>query len=591
MKKKDFVAKHKPGGIHRRNFIKTVGTGAAGAAILGSGFSPPLGTIVAEAQTGGSPTLTKFTEQLPTPGVINAKGGGTFSLPMAPGLQRFHSSLPLTPTWGYGGMSYLGPTFEAMRGVPITVKAKNNLGAHRLAFAVDTSLHGAVEADKTTPRTSVHLHGGNTEAGSDGNPEATFLPGTIFNYHYRNDQEATTLWYHDHALGITRLNVHTGLAGMYLMRDARDTGQANNPIGLPAGAFEIPLVIQDKMFNPDGTMAFPPGPLTIWSPEFFGDTAVVNGKVWPNLNVARGVYRFRVVNGSNARFYSLYLSNSQVMFQIGTDGALLNAPVPVNHLLIGPGERADVLLDFTNIAPGTKIRLKNNAPAPFPNGPRSPQQGGIFLREIMQFTVTNTTGFTGGIPATLRATPIVALPAPSRVRNVSLVEIADPATGEPVKGLLNNLMFDTSLIEKPGVNTLEQWNIINTTGDTHPIHIHLIQFRVLGRQMLDVPGYMAAVYPGLDPTTMGTGPWPVPSADAFARGSLKAPDANEAGWKDTVPANPGEITRVLVPFGAQIPGIGPGGVPFGQSFTGPYVWHCHILDHEDNEMMQKYEVI
>jgi multicopper oxidase len=235
--------------------------------------------------------------------------------------------------------------------------------------------------------------------------------------------------------------------------------------------------------------------------------------------------------------------------------------------------------------------LKNNAPAPFPNGPRSPQQGGIFLREIMQFTVTNTTGFTGGIPATLRATPIGTLPAPSRIRNVSLVEIPDPATGEPIMGLLNNLFWTTGQIEQPNVNTLEQWNIINTTGDTHPIHIHLIEFRLLGRQIFDVPGYTAAVYPVLDPTTMGTGPWPIPSADAFALGGLNAPNANEAGWKDTIQANPGEITRILVPFGAQIPGVPTGGVPFGQSFTGSYVWHCHILDHEDNEMMQKYEVV
>jgi len=136
--------------------------------------------------------------------------------------------------------------------VPITVTARNNLGAHPLAFAIDTTLHGAVEADKTTPRTTVHLHGGNTEAGSDGHPEATFLPGRRFDYHYANNQEATTLWYHDHSLGITRLNVHAGLAGMYLVRDLRDTGVAGNPIGLPSGSFELPLIIQDKMFNANG---------------------------------------------------------------------------------------------------------------------------------------------------------------------------------------------------------------------------------------------------------------------------------------------------------------------------------------------------
>src|SRR6185369_11032830 len=186
-------------GIHRRNFIKTIGVGAAGAAVMGTGVSS-LGLVVAQAQT--SPTLSKYTEQLPVPPVVNAKGGGSFSLPMAPGLQRFHSALPLTPAWGYAGMSYLGPTFEVKRGVPITVTARNNLDAH---------------------------------------PESTFLPGRRFDYHYVNNQEATTLWYHDHALGITRLNVHAGLAGMYLVRDSRDTGLGGNPIGLPSGSFELPL--------------------------------------------------------------------------------------------------------------------------------------------------------------------------------------------------------------------------------------------------------------------------------------------------------------------------------------------------------------
>ena len=578
------------GVMHRRGFIKTAGIGAAGVAALGAGLGGPLAGV-ARAQTSAGPTLSKFTEQLPTPGVVNAKGGGSFTLPMRSGLQRFHSALPSAPTFGYGNMPYLGPTFEVMRGVPITLVAQNNLGAHPLGFAVDTALHGASAADVSTPRTTVHLHGGNTEPGSDGHPEATFLPGASYTYHYANDQEATTLWYHDHSLGITRLNVHAGLAGFYLVRDSRDTGLANNPIGLPAGAYEVPLVIQDKMFNPDGTMAFPPGPLQVWSPEFFGDTAVVNGKVWPNLNVARGLYRFRIVNACNARFLNMYLSNKQPIFQIGGDGGLLNVPAAVSQLLLAPGERADILLDFTNIKAGTTIQLRNNAPAPFPNGPRSPRQGGIFLRELMQFTVTSTKGFTGAVPATLRATPIATLPAPSRTRHLSLVEIPDAASGEPIMGLLNNLMWDTAQIETPFANTLEQWNIINTTGDTHPIHIHLIQFRLLGRQTFDVPGYMAAVYPSLDPTTMGTGPWPVPSADAFARGSLRQPNPNEAGWKDTVQSHPGEITRVLVPFGTQIPGVGPGGVPFGKTFTGDYVWHCHILDHEDNEMMQKYKVI
>jgi FtsP/CotA-like multicopper oxidase with cupredoxin domain len=164
----------------------------------------------------------------------------------------------------------------------------------------------------------------------------------------------------------------------------------------------------------------------------------------------------------------------------------------------------------------------------------------------------------------------------------------DPFTGVPLMALVNNLTFMTGQIETPVVDTVEQWNIINTTGDTHPIHLHLVQFQVLGRQKFDVDEYMEAHYPELpDPEAAGLGPWPVPSADGFTRGSMRPPAANEAGWKDTVRANPGEITRILVPFG----GGAAAGVPFDQSFTGDYVVHCHILEHEDNEMMQPYRVV
>lgn len=572
-------------GIGRRSFLKVVGAGAVGAILIdpisltGNGAS-----VVAQ-----SSLLTRFTEQLPIPPVIDARAGGSFDLTMAPGMHSFHSSLPPTPGWGYGGASYLGPTFQTMRGVPIDVTAINSLGTHPLAAVIDTSLNGALESDKTNPRVAVHLHGGNTDPQSDGGPEDTFTVGEHRTYHYNNDQEATTLWYHDHAMGITRLNVYAGLAGYYLLRDQYDTGESDNPIGLPSGPYEIPLAIQDRMFNPDGTLAYPLGEFgSIWAPEFFGDVATVNGKVWPNLNVDRGLYRFRMLNGSNARIYDLRLSNGRMMFQIGSEGGLFNSPVALNRLIMAPGERADVLIDFSGLAAGTKIVLKNVAPVPFPDGPRSRRRGGLPIKEIMQFTVGAANGFTGTIPTVLRETPIQPLTAPVRVRNLTLVEIADPDTDAPLMALVNNLPFDTDHIEEPVVDTVEQWNIINTTGDTHPIHLHLVQFQLLGRQKFNVEAFMEANYPELpDPEAAGVGPWPVPSADVFARGSLRDPDPNERGWKDTVRANPGEITRLLVPFGAAAAS----GVPFGNSFTGEYVFHCHILEHEDNEMMLRYRVV
>jgi spore coat protein A, manganese oxidase len=571
--------------IGRRGFLRLAGGTAAGAFLL-SHTDILTRRLSVMAQTGG---LSKFTEQLPIPPTINATGGGTFNLPMAPSMHQFHADLPPAPTWGYGGATYLGPTIEAKRYVPITIAAQNQLGSHPLAFAIDTTLHGALEADKTTPRVSLHLHGGNTEAASDGHPDGVFLPGQSRAYNYANNQEAANLWYHDHALGITRLNVYAGLAGFYLMRDDSDTGQTDNPLGLPAGEYEVPLVIQDKLFDSDGSLAYPLGAFgSVWSPEFFGDTAVVNGKVFPNLDVDRGLYRFRVINGSNARVYHLNLSSGHTMYQIGSDGGLLDAPVNLSRLILAPGERADLLIDFSNIAPGTKIILKNTAAAPFPNGPRSRRRGGVPLREIMQFTVGTATGFTGMIPSILRQIPIVPLSNPVRVRNLTLVELMDEETGEPVKALLNNLPWDTTDIEMPRVDTIEQWNIINTTGDTHPIHLHLVQFQVLSRQKFQVEEFMEENYPLLPHSGHDNpGPYPPPSADDFAAGKPKLPDLNEAGWKDTVRANPGEILRIMVPFGA---GAAPG-VPFGNSFLGDYVWHCHILEHEDNEMMLPYKVI
>jgi FtsP/CotA-like multicopper oxidase with cupredoxin domain len=572
-------------GLGRRSFLKVVGASAVGAIL----FDPISLTGSGASVMAQSSLLSRFTEQLPIPPVIDARGGGNFDLTMAPGMHSFHSSLPPTPGWGYGGASYLGPTFQTMRGVPINLTAINSLGTHPLAAVIDTSLNGALESDKTNPRVAVHLHGGNTEPESDGGPEDTFTVGANRTYHYNNDQEAATLWYHDHAMGITRLNVYAGLAGFYLLRDQYDTGEPDNSIGLPSGPYEIPLALQDRMFNWDGTLAYPLGEFgSIWAPEFFGDVATVNGKVWPNLNVDRGLYRFRILNGSNARIYDLRLSSGHMMFQIGSEGGLFNSPVALNRLLIAPGERADVLIDFSGLAAGTKILLKNVAPVPFPDGPRSRRRGGLPIKEIMQFTVGAANGFTGTIPTVLRATPIQPLAAPVRVRNLTLVEIADPITDAPLMALVNNLPFDTDHIEMPLVDTVEQWNIINTTGDTHPIHLHLVQFQLLGRQKFNVDAFMEANYPELpDPEAAGVGPWPVPAADVFARGSLRGPDPNERGWKDTIRANPGEITRLLVPFGSAAAS----GVPFGNSFTGEYVFHCHILEHEDNEMMLRYRVV
>ena len=573
-------------------------------------------------EPASSPTLSPFTEQLPIPAKVDLRTGGTAKLSMRNGTHRFHTDLPGTPTLGYapaaapGPDVYGGPTIEARRGVPATVQVTNSLEPHPLASSMDHTFMGMTDTDEMAPRGVIHLHGAHSEPSEDGLPAATITPGSSTSYRYVNDQESAGLWYHDNSWGMTRLQVSSGLAGQYWLRDAYDTGKADNPLGLPTGDAEIPLTLQDRTFNADGTMAYPVGAFcgqdapegypNQWAPESFGDLAVVNGKVTPNLDVARGVYRFRLLNGSNARFYRMAMPTGLPVYQIGTDGGLLNAPVRLSELLLAPAERADLLVDLRAAIPGATYRLLNTANSPFsdPTAPREEDEAP--LHELMQLTVTSAVGAQTAVPKTLRGgrNQPAALPTlkGSSTRTVMLNEIADPVVDEPVHGHINNQFYSdasgmrprTTEIEEPKLNTVEEWDIVNTTGDAHPIHLHLTQFRILNRQRIDEPAYTAAVNtklpaPGLpDPSVSGVGPWPAQSANGFLLGQPTAPAANERGWKDTVVSMPGEVTRIRVPFGA---GAAPGApLAIGSSFKGEYVWHCHILEHEDNDMMQRFVI-
>jgi len=582
-------------------------------AVAGAGILVhPDAALAARTVAGQAGPLTMFSEQLPTLaelGVLDMRGGGGTELWMRNAEHSFHSQLGPTNTFTYraagASQTYLGPVIIAQRGTPFALTVHNQLGAHPLAFAVDSELVPPGSDDATAPRTSTHLHGGNTRPGSDGGPEQVFSPGSSYIYHYDNIQEAAGLWYHDHALGITRLNVYAGLASGYLIRDTPgpsgtgiDTGDGTH---LPPPPYEVPLVIQDRMFNPDGSFAYPPNPeLTAsdgtprpWAPEFFGDVATVNGKCWPNLDVDRGKYRFRVFNGSNARFYNLKFlagANALTFAQIGTDGGLLDTPAKLNKLVLGPGERADLVVDFARLPAGSKVVLGNNAPTPYPDGPVSAKQGGVPLREIMQFTVQSRAGYTAPLPAQLRDEPMTRLAdfSTAATRQMALVEVLNTA-GIPIKALLNNRPFDSTDITEVEGDTLEEWELINTTVDAHPIHLHFTQFQVLNRQRFDVGKYLAAtgyVDPGTGLVTPGQG-GSVP-VTPFLRGRPTGAPANERGWKDTVVSMPGEVTRIRVPFGAGAAGGAP--LAIGSSFKGEYVWHCHILEHEDNDMMQRYVI-
>jgi spore coat protein A len=530
-------------------------------------------------QPQGAAKLASYVDPLPIPPVIRppSAAGQVVQVRMGEVRHNVHRDLPPTSLWGYNGM-WPGPTFEVRRGQGLSVKWTNQLPTKHF-LPIDTTIHGSEE---TVPqvRTVVHVHGARVLPESDGYPDAWVTSdgksGPVSGAspaHYPNDQRAATLWYHDHALGITRLNVYAGLAGMYLIRDEEE-----DALNLPSGAYEIPLLLQDRKFNPDGSLLYPAaqnGTHPIWIQEFFGDTICINGKATPFLEVEPRKYRFRLVNGSNSRFYHLTLvpadstgkpagkpAEAPPFHQIGTDGGLLPAPVSLHYLIVSPGERFDLILDFTEHK-GAHFALLNDAPAPYPRG------GEVVPSDCMLFKVTKPLSGTdtSSLPDTL--TPVSAL-SPSlaaKERILALTELDRPSDGYTMIGLLGQKHWDDPITEDPRAGSIEVWSFVNATGDVHPIHLHLVQFQVLNRQPFDVKTYVQTgklVFTGI----------PMP------------PESNERpGWKDTVKTYAGYVTRIIQKFDL------PEGTPTtpGQEFR--YVWHCHILEHEDNEMMRPYKIV
>jgi spore coat protein A, manganese oxidase len=535
-------------------------------------------------------THPKFVNELPNPPVVNAMAGGTFNFSISEfyqdlGLRNSNGDTLLTPVWGYNG-TYPGPTIVAKKDIPVEVFWLNNLTEangdllpHLLP--VDTSLHWALSHHENWETMGIpvvtHLHGGHSESASDGLPEAWFTPGfmekgphfvkgDIDPYHYDNDQESATLWYHDHALGITRLNVYAGLAGFYLLRDDNELAMiASNQ--LPYGEYERGIVIQDRMFTEDGKLFYPseseeegaPEPSAL--PEFFGDFILVNGMAWPYMDVEPRPYRLRFLNGSDSRFYNLDFTGNLYFNQIGTDDGLLESPVTLNQMLIGPGERADVIVDFSHPSLwGKTIILKNNARVPFPNGERPENNT---TDKIMAFRVINP--FNNAVPAsvlpsTLRPaiTPLVQT---GQTRQLLLFEATDEyGRLRPQLGTVNDgiMLWDDAITENPMVNDVETWEIFNTTEDAHPMHLHLVAFQIINRQRFTATQ---------DETTAAL-------SNISMIGIPKIPAAREKGWKDTAIMYPGEVTRIIAKFDRE----------------GLYVWHCHILSHEDHEMMRPYYV-
>jgi spore coat protein A, manganese oxidase len=512
--------------------------------------------VVAEDLLPGD-AVPKYVNELPIPAVLmpTEPGGTEYEVIMSEFQQFLGIYSPttgdplMTTVWGYNGF-YPGPTFEAHLGTPISVRYINDLPESHL-LPLDTTIHGA-NMGAPEVRAVVHLHGGHIDPEYDGGPDDWFVPGEFVDYWYRNDQEAATLWYHDHALGITRLNVYAGLAGFYLVRD-----DFEDSLNLPADDFEVPIVIQDRSFYDDGSLAYPDDPIPGTDipsivPEFFGDVILVNGMAWPYLEVEPRKYRFRVLNGSNSRFYNLRLTGGPMMWQIGTDGGFLPIATPLSQLLLSPGERADLIVDFSMFE-GETIIMRNNAKAPFPMGePANPQTTG----QIMQFRVTKPLSGPdeSNLPIFIRDIEPLMTDLPPRY--LDLVEEEDEFGR--VLSLLNGMLYDDEVTEIIELDTTEEWVLINATVDAHPIHLHQVQFQVISRQKFNAQSYM----PG-DLTTLRL------------IGLPKMPPMNERGPKDTVIAYPGEVTRIIAHF----------------DIAGRYVWHCHILEHEDHEMMRPFDVV
>ena len=443
----------------------------------------------------------------------------------------------------------------------------------------------------------------------------TWGPG-FATFQYPNENRASTIWYHDHALGMTRLNVYAGPAGFYLVRggpsgddavrDSRTGGKASLPGPAPRenDKFppnkpyrEIPIAIQDRSFNADGSLFYPDSRVffdgivhdyipegefsPIWNPEFFGNTVMVNGNTWPFQTVEKRRYRFRFLNGCQSRFLILDFSAipGVEVWQIGNEGGFLAAPVNVtadhgNRLLMALAERADVIVDFSNVPAGNYV-LGNV-------GPDEPFGGGVpgvdfpvadpgSTGQVMQFRVVAAVGVDDSTPPRYLQMPaITPLPAATLTRQLALIEDASEGADEageelegPVAALLGTVAagewiareWMDPVTENPSIGETEIWEMYNATADAHPMHIHEIAFEVVNRQdiLVDEENREVQVVPGSEPTP---------------------PEPWETGFKDTVIAYPGQVTRIKGQF----------------KTPGQFVWHCHIVEHEDNEMMRPYRI-
>jgi spore coat protein A, manganese oxidase len=545
-------------GVTRRQFLERSGMAAMalamqrGMALAKSHRDLP--RFRTELNTGALP---QFVDPLPVPQVIKPSGyrpdpentGAKipyYKIAMRECEVKVHRDMKPTKMWGYGG-TVPGPAFEARSGQGLLVEWVNEL-PQRHFLPIDRHLHGA-ESDKPEVRAVVHLHGAKTRAENDGYPESWYVPGKSAVYHYPNRQDASTLWYHDHALGINRLNVFAGMFGTFMVRD-----EFEDSLKLPAEKYEIPLLICDRVFDLESQLNYPVSADqdAPWVPEINGDAVLVNGKLFPYLEVEPRAYRFRLLNAANSRLchfswttqgpnvaLNLAMRDKIDFHQIGTDQGLLSAPVALKALTLAPAERADLVVDLKNHA-GASIYFRNETQC------------------ILQLRVAGKPARDEFVlPPSLRPVAKMEEATAVQTRVLSLVEI-DDQVGNPSRMLLNNTHWGAPVTETPKLDSTEIWSFVNTTDDPHPIHLHLVRFQILDRRPFDPVTY-----------------WMKGGQIRYV-GPTEAPQPNEMGWKDTVRADPGMVTRIIVKF---------------EGYPGRYVWHCHVLEHEDNEMMRPYDVV
>jgi spore coat protein A, manganese oxidase len=624
-----------------------------------------------------------FENALPLPDVIDTARRSSITIQV----RQFEQFLGLydddgnplnTTVWGYMAGSlggYPGPTIVAYRDQPVTIRWQNQLPVDGHLFPVDTTIHLAHPTSRPLSAGFVpivtHLHGGHSLSAFDGTPDQWFTqnrsgPGgtgpreTGPNFvssttQYMNDQQSATLWYHDHALGITRLNVYAGLAGFYVLQDSERLALQQQGV-LPSGAYDIGMAIQDRAFTADGQLYYPaykddplPGtdetvgdlvPQTFYDhygesapsivPEFFGDTILVNGMAWPNLDVAAGSHEFRILNGSDSRFYVLTASDPDVaIYLVGTDSGLLPHAITISDgdgipeegefILVAPGDRVELVFDFSNLSAGETVTLLNSGPLfePFKGvtadgllmGGAEAASPDDPVGNIMQFTVTDSITpfhaqlFQGGSAVSLAASFVnIATDldgngiadAATNVRNLGLFEGLEdgrvtPMLGKAEAGTITAhdedvaadfglLSYDAPITERPLLGSTEQWNVFNFTADTHPVHLHLVQYQVVEKHEIFFQDEDENGIP--DDTTgdglisYGVGSTPDYSTADIWIGDLIPLRPEETGWQDTVAVDPGTMMSLVATF----------------DLPGEYVWHCHILSHEDNEMMRPFFV-